>query len=904
MIKNAPYKWAFVAILVASAIYVVATRPTSYGTDLQGGSVLHYKVADPKQLEDTIAVMQQRVDGLGIKEMEFSAFGSDEIKIQIPGVDQADVEFIQTTLTQLGKLEWAIVATPSEMQEDGIDVDAEKKAREDHEKTVEEKKADGIPIPPYAGPRDKGYAWFYFDEKQGGAANDGLFVKFRDEFKIDGSMLQAIGEGQGDFGSRTVAFSMTAAGRQKFADLTEANVGREMAIILNGKIHSAPNIDSRIDGDGQIRGGPTGWTDQELRGLIATLKAGSLSTEVTLQSKDVLGPTLGEEAIRRGYVAIGIGAALVVVFMQAYYLLGGLIANLALILNLVFILATLKLFGGTLTLPGIAGIILTVGMAVDTNILILERIREERRKGKTLLQAVSNGYDRVFTTVFDANVTTLITGFILFWVGTGPLRGFAVTLIMGIVWSMFTGLWMTKLITGSLVKAGKIKNLRMLELIKVPRIEFSRFTKPCFAFSIALIVAGVGFFVVRDPKEKYDLDFSGGALVRINLKEEVETREVKRRLESSYPEVVVLTIGSGGSLPQGKSTQFELQAQAAEEGEVAKFRDAVAKAFGDLLVPEGIQNLKTLSAEEAEEASPGLGFDQGALSLRVNLDEPAAGDAVREGLVAAGFDKFVLDPSGPATARTFEVVGTMHGSHDSTSEFRQAISQGLKRNSLALSDPWPKSDFVGPKVVKDLKGKAILATVLSLVLILIYVKIRFKEFAYGIGAVAALAHDVLVPLGIITFLDHFHIIDAKINLAMVAAFLTIVGYSINDTIVIFDRVRENKNKALGGFRQLIDESLNQTLSRTIYTAVTVFLVVTTLFIVNFGTKSVLEGFSFALILGTVSGTYSTIYIACPITTWIHDREQRKHGAAGAAPAHDAARKPKAAPAPPKAKLET
>lgn len=895
MIKNAPYKWAFVTILLALALYVVATMPTNFGTDLKGGSVLHYKLGDASQIDDTIAVMQQRVDGLGIKEMEWSSFGKDEIKIQIPGVDQAEVEYIKSTITQLGKLEWAVVATPSEMQDAQIDVEAERKAREDQEKKVADSEKEGIKVFPYEGPRDKGFAWYYFDSDEGAGPTDGLYVKSTEENRIDGSMLESIGEGQGQFGDRTVRFTLTPAGRQKFADLTEKYVGRQMAIILNGKVHSAPRINSRIDGDGHIEGGPQGFGEQELKSLIATLKAGSLKTDVTLESQDVLGPTLGAESIDRGYLAVGLGAALVVLFMQTYYLLGGLIANIALILNLVFIMATLKLFGGTLTLPGIAGIILTVGMAVDTNILILERIREEKAKGKTLLQAVSNGYDRVFTTVFDANLTTLITAFILYWVGTGPLRGFAVTLTMGIIWSMFTGLWLTKLITGTLVKNGKIKSLKMLELFKVPRIEFSKYAKPCMTLSIVLILGGVGFFIARDPKEKYDLDFAGGALVRINLKEEVETKEVQRRLDPAYPEAVVLTIGVGGSLPEEKSTEFELQAQAADQAEVDRFNTTVRTAFADLLVPAGIEEFKTLSPEEAAKEAPEASSPQGALSFRLNLADPAATDLVKQGLVAAGFDKVAVTPAGAEPARSFSVVGTMHSATPSASEFRRAVVDGLGRKSLALSDPTPKSDFVGPKVVKDLKGKAILATILSLALILIYVRFRFKEYAFGIGAVAALAHDVLVPLGLISIFDALHIVDAKLNLAMVAAFLTIVGYSINDTIVIFDRVRENRNKALGSFRQLVDESLNQTLSRTIYTSMTVFFVVVVLFAVNYGTKSVLEGFSFALILGTISGTYSTIYIACPITTWLHDRAERKKlgGSGGAA---EMAKKPKPVPA--------
>jgi preprotein translocase subunit SecF len=257
----------------------------------------------------------------------------------------------------------------------------------------------------------------------------------------------------------------------------------------------------------------------------------------------------------------------------------------------------------------------------------------------------------------------------------------------------------------------------MLELFKVPKIQFSKYTRPAMTFSIILIVVGVGFFISRSPRDKYDLDFAGGALVRVNLKSEIETQEVQRRLAPSYPEAVVLTIGVGGSLPDEKSTQFELQTQVADETGVSQFRTAVVTAFADLLVPPGIQDFKTLTAEEAALAAPEAASPQGALSLTLTLAKPAATDSVRQALVAAGFDKLDLKPVGAEPSVSFQVVGTMLGSAPSASELRQAVANALERQKLALSDPTPKYDFVGPKVVKDLKGKAILATVLSLILI-------------------------------------------------------------------------------------------------------------------------------------------------------------------------------------------
>jgi SecD/SecF fusion protein len=566
-------------------------------------------------------------------------------------------------------------------------------------------------------------------------------------------------------GGHQVNLQFKTHGGEQFGRVTEAHVGEQLGAVIDGRVKSAPVINEAIyGGHAKISGS---FTREEAEDLAIALRSGALPVPLKKVEERTVGPTLGSQSIQNGMRAGLIGVAIVIVFMVVYYRLAGIIADGALLLNILIIMGALACLGATLTLPGIAGIILTMGMAVDANVLIFERIREELSKGKTIRAAIETGYARAFLTIIDANVTTLIAALVLFQFGTGPVKGFAVTLSIGIFASVFTAIVVTRMVFDLLTKRRAFRTLTMMSFVKKPAVNFIGKRRYAFTASLVVILLGIAFLGVRGSSI-LGIDFVPGSIVQMRFSGEVTTGEVRKALLR------------------------------------AGIQDAVIQSV------EGTNDILVRTAEYTGGASQG---------------NPAAEDA------------------------------------------DQRIRQALTADSSMPAFTVEREEFVGPAVGKELKKDAVMAMVIAMVAIIIYISFRF-ELRFALAAVVALFHDVLVTTGCfaLPFLGR-----REISLPVVAALLTIVGYSLNDTIVVFDRIRENLKTMRGKrYSEIINASINQTLSRTLLTSLTTLVVVLCLFFLG---GVVIHDFAFAMLVGVVVGTYSSIFVASPLLVAWHRRRR-------------------------------
>ena len=571
-------------------------------------------------------------------------------------------------------------------------------------------------------------------------------------------------------GQPIVNFTTTSQGVRLFGRVTGANVGERMAIILDNQVYSAPTIRSKISqGSGIIEG--TGSVD-EAKDLAIVLRAGALPADVHIVEDRTVGPSLGRDSVEQGKNAAAIGLAIVIVFMVIYYGFSGLVADFALVLNLVFVMAILAAFQGTLTLPGIAGIILTIGMAVDANVLILERIREELRAGKTVRAAIENGYARAVQTIVDANVTTIITAIVLYQYGTGPIKGFALTLMIGIVSSMFTAIFVTRTIYDAIVsrQINPSLNIGRLRVFGDTNLDFLGLRRGAFVLSIVFILVGIGSAVVKGGYN-LGIDFAGGTLLELHFDPATSVGDIRQSL-------------------------------------------------GDVRV--GDRSVDLRNSEIKEFGSPN--------DILIRVEEEAEGTAIADAI---------------KTRLKSDFAGNIR---DATEWLR-------------------RQEAVGPKIGEELKTNAVYAILVSMVLIIAYVWWRFRQIEFGVAAVIALFHDVMITLGI------FSLLDREISLAIVAALLTIVGYSLNDTIVVYDRIREDlKLYRRETFGTVINRAINECLNRTVLTSGTTMLVVLSLIFLG---GEVIRDFAVALLIGIIVGTYSSAFVASPIVVEWHNRREAK-----------------------------
>ena len=659
---------------------------------------------------------------------------------------------------------------------------------------------------------------------------------------LSGDRIKNARETQGNTSFEiVVSMSFDSQGTRQFGQLTSNHVGELLAILLDGKIQSAPRINEPIlGGNAQISGD---FTFEEAQYLANILKAGAFPVGVKIAEERTVGPTLGQEAIDDGVRAAVIGMGIVLIFMLIYYRFSGIVAIIALAFNMLIILGALAGFGAALTLPGLAGLVLTIGIAVDANVLIFERIREELRTGKTVWSAIQTGYQKAFWTILDANVTTLAVAAVLYHFGTGPIKGFAITLGIGIFASMFTAIVVTREIYGWVLGGRNVERLSIgREVIRNTTINFLSRSRMGFTVSAILIIIGVVSLVLQNGPS-FGIDFRGGVKTYAKFNRAVTQPELSAKLtELGYErsKIQVDAAKQEASIDIGYSTEFESQRVVVPL--TADPGDATARS------------VQVSAAQERVRFQPGdaIQLIEGDHRLRNEISEVMAGEDTTT---------FVLvDEIGADLTQAAQI------------QIQASVGQILTGALLQGDGDWkavPRAvsvNEVGPSVGKDLKWAALWSVIWSIVILLFYISWRF-EFRFAIGAIAALIHDVLITLGV------FSVLVKEINLPTVAAFLTIIGYSLNDTIVVFDRIRENSTLLKGtDFAEVINRSINQSLSRTVVTSLTTLFVVLVIFLQTAAGQEI-NTFALALIVGVIVGTYSSVFIASPIIHLWHLRRR-------------------------------
>ena len=831
VVRNNVWKWLILALIAMMSIYVCnpPKEKVRLGLDLNGGTSFTLGVdtdklaesiiaANPaitntpgavaKKIEETltgcderiIQVIRRRVDAMGTNEPVIQGMKDHRLLVQLPGADENVRKAAKASLQSAAFLEFRLTHPKNDQLVTkllGKDVAPEgyvKKgngyARAENWAEVSKRPGYAVRLAAFEAP-DARYSFML--EDQGDGTYTPSFVARHTEPRVTGEDLESAAvQRDPTAGGLSIGFRLSSEGGRKFSTLTRnykahgpknpTDRGRQLAIILDDQLISAPVINSEIGSSGEITGR---FTPAQAQKLAAELNAGALPAPMKILAETTVAPTVGEDAIHAGVVAAGLGFLLVAIFMFIYYWQTGLVADVALFLDiallptaLVIVANVLGVFahdpsmggGGSmqlpvLTMPGIAGLVLSLGMAVDANVLIFERIREEFLSGKAVGPAIKNGYGRAFTAIFDSNLTTILVGVILFVVGTGPVRGFAITLTAGVVISMFTAVVVTRLIFDHCTDPNRTKPFKMMCFFKNPNYDFMKLTKYTVCGSFAVIAVSLIIFAVRFMNNKADVlavDLTGGTSIVYNMKQDVkpEVKEIRECLNAFDNATVI---------------QYQ----------------------------EGVGN-RTLLVKTGETA------------------ETKKGSAL-EGKDVGAYVTKLLQTKFPQA------------------EFKAA-----------------SVDEVGSMVGADLKKSGTYAVLFSLVAILIYVGFRFN-LGFGLGGIVALAHDALISLGL------FSLCGRQVSLIVVTALLTIIGYSINDTVVVFDRIREllNHDKRMT-FKDLCNAAINQCLSRTVITSATTFFAVLALFC--FGDGSIFD-FALTMLIGVVAGTYSSVFIATPIMFW-------------------------------------
>jgi SecD/SecF fusion protein len=650
---------------------------------------------------------------------------------------------------------------------------------------------------------------------------------------------------------------------------------RYLGIVLDKKLISAPSINETISNQGQISG--PGMDRAEVDFIVSILDAGKLSARLNkvAVSESVISPTLGVETVRKGKQAIVVSLVLVMVFMLVYYRFAGIVACLALSFNLLLVLALMVLIKGAFTLPGLAGLVLTVGMSVDANVIIYERIREELRAGAALRMAIRNGFSRAMSAIIDANVTTIITGLALYAIGTMQVRGFAVTLILGILTSMFTAIFFARLVFDVAERRGWVRRINMMQLMKQPNIDFLRYRYVAGGVSLVLLAIGLAAVFGRGAG-LLDIDFRGGSSVIFSFDPESATpiAEVRRTLVATDIGQRNLTVVQHGANQTTYGVDSSIES-------VDTVKELLVDTFGDRLKTYAVEIGELTPYQEGEfsgiEAK--LVFNRDAAAY--GADEGISHDALEERLRA------VLENQGhvgirPQVSNPNYRLGSVLRFKDWAVRFtgldepatRSVLEQ--LQSDMEKEPIFPMANIIGERVSAGMQVKALYAIVVSLLGVIGYLWLRFQKVSYGLAAAVATVHDVLITIALLAIskyivdlvppLAQFLQIDSfQISLTIVAALLTIMGYSLNDTIVTFDRVREVKGKSPRLTAEMVNLSVNQTLSRTLLTSLTTLIVIVVLYF--FGGDGI-HSFAFSYLVGIIAGTYSTIYIAAPVLLWL------------------------------------
>ena len=829
IVRNNIWKWLVLALIAVVSIYVCnpPSEKLRFGLDLKGGTSFTLGVDTDKLAETIIAanpaitntpgaveakiqetlkdcdariiqVIRRRVDAMGTNEPVIQGMKDHRLLVQLPGVDEEVRKAAKASLQSAAFLEFRLTHPKNDqlvakllskdVAPEGYKKSGNGYARTENWAEVSKTKGYAARLAAFETP-DARYRFMLEDNGDGTYSPN--FVARKTELTGE-ALVSAAVQREPTSGRLSIGFTLNSEGGRIFSTLTRnykahgpknpTDRGRQLAIILDETLISAPVINDEIGSRGEITGR---FDAASANKLAAELNAGALPAPLKILAETSVSPTVGEDAKHAGVIAAALGFALVALFMFFYYWYTGLVADVALFLDiallptaLVFVANILGVFahdpsmggGGSmqlpvLTMPGIAGLVLSLGMAVDANVLIFERIREEFAAGRNAGDAIKNGYGRAFTAIFDSNLTTIITGVILFVVGTGPVRGFAITLTAGVVISMFTAVVVTRLVLDHAVDPSRTTAFKMREFFKTPKFDFMKPAKYTVGGSFAIIAVTLLIFAIRgltNPASVLAVDLTGGTSIVYNLKQDAKpaVAEIRETLN-----------------PFDNATVIQYQ-----------------EGVGDttLLV-------KTGETAETKKGSQLEGKDVGAYVTKLLQEKfPDAG------IVPASVDE----------------VGSMVGA--------------------------------------DLKKSGTYAVLFSLVAILIYVGFRF-QFGFGLGALVALAHDALISLGL------FSLCGRQVSLIVITALLTIIGYSVNDTVVVFDRIREKlRYDRRLTFTEICNASINACLGRTVITSLTTFFAVAALF--AFGDGSIFD-FALVMLIGVVSGTYSSIFIATPIMLW-------------------------------------
>ena len=827
----------------------------------------------------TEEIRYARRDGNGLHGLSRHNNGKQEAHAVGDAVRLVNSDAIRDAIENLGELAFVLMAEDSDFAGKATDLRAE-----ENKLNTWTTANPGVPVkgfnqvPPDKGGPDPSIRWYAtrFDEASG-PPRPVLTPKGKaDTFR--GEALQRIFSTSDDLGYPAVGFEIRPTRIDDFATFTGDNVNRRMAIILNDEIRSAPTLNSKLVGSGIIEGR---FKDAEVKNLVTVLRSGSLKLKPILEHDERVGATLGDDYVRRGVYSSVLAMLIVVAFMILYYRRLGVFASLALLTNLLMFLGGLAFMQATLTLPGIAGIVLTVGMAVDANILIFDRLREESEKGRNPKQAAKAGFDNAMSAIIDSNVTTFLSAVVLYYLGTGPVRGFAVTLMIGVLTSVFAALVTTRVFVHWALSRGS-QIFKMGRWMADAKFDFLGKTKIAMCGSIVVCVGGLLVFAYLPDEEKLGIDFTGGVEAQLETAkpETIDTMRarvaaIERIGESAEVKPVLNSAKEGGTFTQFRA-QFKTTSKESGVGEGTSLRPKIQDALKDILLADAVQ--VRMSAEgDAARAEVELYFQKAPTEAEVKTTLEGLG--LKDVGVALG------DRVG-----AYKVLATTAAGR-AVDELKQTIHDAFAQpgSSFLFNSAIPNWTQVGPQVVGELRDNALLALFASLFITVIYLRVRFAEYSYGVAAMVALVHDVLVTLAALAIGNYLGIVNGEINLATIAVFLTIIGYSVNDTIVIFDRVRENLPKTNAPLKEVLNTSINETLSRTIMTSLTVFLTIVVQYLFNYGTGNVLETISYAMIFGTLSGVYSTVYIANPIFLWMEERGQKNKGS-GASSAQVRARR--------------
>jgi SecD/SecF fusion protein len=1035
LLRMPEYGWKIgliLFLLIVSVSMSAIKWPPKFGIDLSGGVILIYEI-DKEQLKQEkksigdvdinklVDAIKMRVNPGGQKEITIRPYGNDEIEIIIPNVTDAEKKRVKEIISETGKLEFRIVANIR-----------------DHKDQIELAQKEPNVTTFYADKKDpKRWTARWVRAREGESFSAANYTRERTLGKEKWNEVLVVNDYQNVTGDNLkearasadeqgpcVNFTFKAAGGHKFGRLTEENgpdpvqnFKRQLAIVLDNVIYSAPSINGTIYDNGQITGK---FTEEEVKKIVDVLNAGSLPaalSKIPVQELES-DSTLGADTIMKSTYAMIFSAILVIAFMLVYYRFSGMIAVIALILNVLGIVAVMITFKVAFTLTGFAALALTIGMAVDNNVLVYERLREELAKGSALRMAIRNSFQRAGATIIDCNMTHVIVAIVLWIMGSDQIKGFAIALFLGVIFSMFTAVFVSHVLFDIAEKHRWVTKLKMLHIIGHTNFDFMGLFPYCLTFSVVISVLAVAAAFFRGPG-LFDIDFTGGVSVQILFEKSHTVKEVEEKL-TDVKEVPDLTINKvhaegeddgirftintsrrksendkleatelvknyltqqfgdelkkntlqesnvGPAMPKKADTPLKEESKILPPSKPAEKSDgkkdekpapekqsrvtrpaagwlslamAATLIFGQVDAlpaqppadapkteakpaetpatetkaaepkPAETTPAETKPAEPKPETKPAdvppttplpvappvadtppadrfVGGTQADLKFTVAIDHSRVETIINEAVKAAGFtpenvqtditnDNF--RQGDPATERlpfeTWNVRLTLPQAD------AQKVFDAAKTN-LTKQYFFPASNSIGAAVAGSTRLQALGAIIASWALIILYLWIRFQGVAFGLAAVIALVHDIIMMLGGLAFsywlasipgVSDFLLIEPfKINLPIIAAFLTIIGYSVNDTIVVFDRIRELRGKDPNLTRRMVNEATNQTLSRTIITSLTVFMVVVVLYCAG---GPAIRGFSFALTVGVLTGTYSSIYVAAPILLWLVGKHQ-------------------------------